>query len=108
MRPHTQDANRFLFSKNFVNQAVLNIDASRVSACQITDQFLERRWILKWVVRKNRKQFQSLGFQATGGKLLRVLNGMLGKDKPCNLTVLPSAVCMAISRAIGVVVGDLG
>lgn len=28
VRPHTQDTNRSLFSKNFVHDAVLNIDAA--------------------------------------------------------------------------------
>ena len=32
VRPHPQDANRFLFGKNFVHDTVLNIDAARVCA----------------------------------------------------------------------------
>jgi len=58
--PHTQDANRFLFGKDFVHDAVLNIDAARVCAGKITDQLLEGRWILKWVDSKNHKQFLRL------------------------------------------------
>jgi hypothetical protein len=60
VRPHTQDANRFLFGKNFVHDAMLNIDAARVCAGKITDQFFKGRWILKWIVGKNREQFLRL------------------------------------------------
>jgi hypothetical protein len=55
VRPHTQDANRSLFGKNFVHNAVLNADAARVCAGNISDQLLEGRWILKWIVGKNRE-----------------------------------------------------
>lgn len=53
--PHAQDANRFFFGKDLVDQAVLNIDATRVGASKITDQLFEGRWILKWVTGKNRQ-----------------------------------------------------
>ncbi len=55
--PHTQDANRFLFGKNFIDHAVLNIDASRVGASKITNQLFEGRRILKRIMGKNRQQF---------------------------------------------------
>lgn len=55
--PHTQDTNRFLFGKNLIDHAVLNIDASRVGASKITNQLFEGRGILKRVVGKNRQQF---------------------------------------------------
>ena len=55
VRPHAQDANRFLFGKDFVHDAVLNINAARVCASKIADQFFKGRWILKWVVGKNGK-----------------------------------------------------
>ncbi len=37
VRPHTQNANRSLLGKNFVHDAVLNINAARVCAGKITD-----------------------------------------------------------------------
>lgn len=55
--PHAQDANHFLFGKNFINHAVLNIDTSRVGASKITNQLFEGRRILKRVMGKNRQQF---------------------------------------------------
>jgi hypothetical protein len=57
VRPHAQDANRFLFGKNFIHDAVLNIDAPGVCASKVTDQLFERRWILEWVAGKKREQF---------------------------------------------------
>ena len=78
MRPHTQDANRFLFGKDFVHDTVLNIDATRVCAGNITDQFFKGRWILKWVVGKNREQFLRLWFKAACNKLLCILQCLSG------------------------------
>lgn len=60
VRPHTQDTNRFLFGKDFVHYAVLNVDAARVCAGKIADQLFEGWLILKWVVGKNRKLFLCL------------------------------------------------
>jgi hypothetical protein len=60
VRPHTQDANRFLYGENLIHNAVLNIDAPGVCASKITDQLFERRWILEWVVGKNLEQFLRL------------------------------------------------
>jgi hypothetical protein len=60
VRPHTQNANNSLIGKNFVHHAVLNIDAARVCASKITDQFFKGWWILKWVVGKNREQLLRL------------------------------------------------
>ena len=76
--PHTQDTNRFNFGKDLVHHAVLNIDAARVSASKIADQLFEGRWILEWVVGKNREQFLGLWFKTTCSKLLCVLHSLLG------------------------------
>lgn len=60
VRPHAQDANRFLFGKDFVHDAVLDIDAAGKCTGKITDQLPEGRRILKWVFGKNRDQFLRL------------------------------------------------
>jgi len=49
VHPYTQDANHFFISKDFVHDAVLNIDAVRICASNITCQFLEGWWVLKRV-----------------------------------------------------------
>ena len=61
-RPHPQDADRFLSCKDFVHDAVLNIDATRVCAGKIADQFFKGRWILQRVVGKDREQFLRFWF----------------------------------------------
>lgn len=53
--PHTKDTNRFLFDKDLIHNAVLNIDAARVCAGKITDQVFEGGRVLKWIVGKNRE-----------------------------------------------------
>lgn len=35
--PHTQNANRFFFNEDLVDDTVLNIDAAGIGAVQITD-----------------------------------------------------------------------
>jgi len=78
MHPHTQDADRSLFGKDFVHDTVLNIDAARVCAGKITDQLLEGRWILKWVAGKNCEQFLRLRLKTTCSKLLCIFQRLLG------------------------------
>ena len=78
VRPHTQDANRSFFGKDFVHDAVLNIDAAGVCACKITDQLLERRWVLKWVNGKNLDQFLRLWFKSACSKLFCIFHCLLG------------------------------
>jgi hypothetical protein len=98
VRPHTQDANRFLFGKNFIHDAVLNIDASRVCASKITDQLFEGRWILKWVDGKNREQFLRLWLKTTCSKLLCILHCLLGIN---NLPNLPLKFLRAFCEGLG-------
>lgn len=78
MRPHTWDTNRSFFGKNFIHYAVLNIDAARICASEITDQFFEGWWILKWVVAKNRKHFLCIWFKAACRELLCILHCLPG------------------------------
>ncbi len=78
VRPHTQDTNRFLFGKNFIHDAVLNIDAPGVCASKITDQLFKRRWILEWVAGQNREQFLRLWLKAACSNPLCIRYCLLG------------------------------
>ena len=49
VRPHAQDANRFLLHKDLVTEAVLDIDPARKCTDEITDQFFKRWRVLKGV-----------------------------------------------------------
>ncbi len=76
--PHAQDTNRFLFGKDLVHNAMLNIDSPGVCASKITDQLFEGWRILKWVVGKNFEQFLCLWFKAACSKLFCVPHGLPG------------------------------
>ena len=53
--PHPKNANGFLFGKNFVHDAMLNIGATRISAGYIADRFFKewRIWVDRRVGRGN-------------------------------------------------------
>lgn len=66
MSPHTQYAHRFL-GEHVVDHAALNVDAEEVSACQITQQLFERRWILKCASGKNCQQLLHFYYEEING-----------------------------------------
>ncbi len=80
VRPHAQDAHRFLFDKDFIYEAVLDIDAARVGAGKVTNQFFEGRWILKRIPGQHREQFLRPWLEAAGNELLRILHRLPGKN----------------------------
>jgi len=47
VRPHPDDFDGTLILENLVNETVLYVNSPRIRAVQITDQFLERRRVLK-------------------------------------------------------------
>ena len=47
------DANDPFPGEYLIDQTVVDIDSAGVCACQVADQFLECRWILKGIVGKN-------------------------------------------------------
>ena len=67
VRPHAQHAHRLLLDKDLINQAVLNVDAPGVGACQVAHQFFKRWWFVKWVSGQQVQQFLRLGLEAAGG-----------------------------------------
>ena len=62
MGPHPKDQYILTFFIHFVNQAVLNINSSRIKALQVTFQTFKRRVILKRIHSQN-------GNQSMGGFL---------------------------------------
>ncbi len=82
MRPHAKDANDPLLGKNFIDQAIVNVDAAGVSACQITEEFFELRWILERIVGENRQQSLGFRFVSAGLELARVFQRLLRIDEP--------------------------
>jgi len=67
VRPHAQHARRLLLGKDFINQAMLNVDAPGVGACQVAHQFFKRWRFAEWVSGQQVQQFLRLGLEAAGG-----------------------------------------
>ena len=55
VRPDAQHPDDLLFNEDLIDQSVLNIDATRVRASQVTDQLFVGRWVLKRMDGKNRQ-----------------------------------------------------
>ena len=80
VRPHPQDTDRPLRGEYFIDQPVLDIDAARVSASKVSDQFFKRRWVLQRISGKHIKQFLRLGFQTASCNFFGVFERLLGKN----------------------------
>ena len=93
--PHAEDANRLFFCKNFVDHAVLNVDAPGVRPRQVANQFFEGRWILKRVNGKDCQQFLRPRFEAACGKLFRILHCLLGVN---NFPIHHSSAFVLVDR----------
>ncbi len=81
VRPDAQHPDDLLFNEDLIDQSVLNIDATRVRASQVADQFFEGWWVLKRIGGKNRQQVLHLKFQSGAGHLLGIFECLLGKHK---------------------------
>ena len=81
VRPDAQHPDDLLFNEDLIDQSVLNIDATRVRASQVADQFFEGWWVLKRIGGKNRQQVLHLKFQSGAGHLLGIFERLLGKHK---------------------------
>src|SRR3546814_14775799 len=46
MRPHSQNTDDTLLDEHFIHQSMLDIDSAGISAREITNQLLVRRWVL--------------------------------------------------------------
>ena len=78
--PHSENTYCLLPGKHFVDQAIVNVDSPRVGACKVTDELLERRWILKRVTLKNGEQLFCLWLEPCGFDLLCVLERLFRVD----------------------------
>jgi len=78
--PHSQDTNDAFLGEYFIHHAVLNVDAARVSAREVTNQFLIGWRILQWIGRENRKQFLRFWLQCAGSKFFSIFKRLLGKN----------------------------
>ena len=79
VRPHAQHSNDPLLDENLIHHAVLNIDATRVSAREVADQLFVRRRVLKWIAANDGEQFLCPRLEPAGGKFLCIFKCLLGK-----------------------------
>ena len=66
MRPHAQHLDGSFNLIDLINQTMLNIDAPRIRARQIANQFFAGRWILKRIFREYVEQPFGLGPEIHG------------------------------------------
>jgi hypothetical protein len=69
MSPHPQNFDCVLIFNYFINQPMLNIDASRIGSSQVSHQFFVGRRVLKRISLKHIEE--ALGF------LLKIASGQL-------------------------------
>ena len=79
--PHAYHFDDVAFFKDLIDQAMLNIDATRVSPCQVADEFLEPWWSLERIYFKYLKNLFRFGFEASCFELLGVSISLLRIDK---------------------------
>jgi hypothetical protein len=63
---------------DLVHETVLNVDAARISARQVPNQFFVGRWILKWIPGDEVEKTLGLGFEIRGRDFPGVLLSLLG------------------------------
>jgi len=81
MSPHTDYFDRSMLRQDLVNQTVLNVDATGISAFQVASQLFKGRRLLKGVLLENVQQRFSLRAESRSRKLPGVLSRLSGKEK---------------------------
>ena len=82
VRPHANDFDRPDVLKHLIDEAVLDIDASRIGAGQIADQFLIGRGRLKRILSEDCEERFRFGLEAGRGEFPGVLLRLPGKHHP--------------------------
>src|SRR3546814_13130218 len=73
MRPHSQNTDDTLLDEHFIHQSMLDIDSAGISAREITNQLLVRRWVLQRVSLQYSNQCLHFGLEASSSNLFRIL-----------------------------------
>lgn len=82
MTPHPDHFDHGVVFKHLVNQSMLDIDSSRISAAKITNQLLVRWRILEWLFRQNGEQRLCFRFQPGARQLLCIFLSLPGINEP--------------------------
>src|SRR3546814_18725940 len=73
MRPHSQNTDDTLLDEHFIHQSMLDIDSAGISAREITNQLLVRRWVLQRVSLQYSNPCLHFGLEARRSNLFRIL-----------------------------------
>lgn len=101
MSPHPKDFDGVFGGINLIDETVLDVDAARISARQVSHQFFIGRWILRWISGEEVEQTLGVGFEIRGRDLPGVLLGLPRiNDRPTHqpglVEVLPSGSAMPL------------
>jgi len=80
--PHAEDLYGSEIVEHLIDESVLDIDAARISAGEVADQFLEGRRSPSGILSKNLEKFLGFPSEPAAGDLSRVLLRLLGKYNP--------------------------
>lgn len=80
MSPHTEDLDGVGFGEELVDEAVLNVDAARVGAGEVADEFFVGRRILVRVGLQDAQKQLGLGAQAGGLEFSGILARLGGVE----------------------------
>jgi hypothetical protein len=76
--PHPKNFDGVFGGIDLIHETVLNVDATRISARQISHQFFAGRRILKWIPGDEVEKTLGLGFEIRGRDLPGVLLSLPG------------------------------
>ena len=101
MRPHAKDFDGAFRTIDLIDETMLNVDAARISAGQIADEFFVRRRILKWIFGEEIEQPLRLRFEICGRDFSRILLRLFCEDdrpvhQPGFVEVLSSGTLMPL------------
>ena len=81
MRPHAYDFNDAFLLQDFVNKAVLAINAAGIITHQIPAQFFKRWRVLKWILCNKANQQLGLPSQTCGNQKLGIFRSLFGVNQ---------------------------
>jgi hypothetical protein len=76
--PHPKNFDGVFGCIDLIHETVLHVNATRISARQVSNQFLVGRWILKWIPGDEVEKTLGLRFEIRGRDLPGVLLSLPG------------------------------
>jgi hypothetical protein len=76
--PHPKDFDGAFGGIDLIHETMLNVNAARISARQVSNQFFVGRWILKWIPGDEVEKTLGVGFEIRGRDLPGILLSLPG------------------------------